>query len=123
MHTPTEGGILNGLYEISEAAQVGVKIYESDILIADETKQICDALNIDPFKLLSSGSLLVVSDPDKKTALIKSFSEIGVKALVIGQITSKSKGMIIQGRDGIERKIGKVDQDELYRILNELENK
>jgi hydrogenase maturation factor len=123
MHTPTEGGILNGLYEISEAAQVGVKIYESDILIADETKQICDALNIDPLKLLSSGSLLVVSDPDKKTILIKSFSEIGVKALVIGQITSKSKGMIMQGSDGIERKIGKVDQDELYRILNELENK
>jgi hydrogenase maturation factor len=123
MHTPTEGGILNGLYEISEAAQVGVKIYESDILIADETKQICGALNIDPLKLLSSGSLLIVSDPDKKTMIIESFSEIGVKALVIGKITSKSKGMIIQGRDGIERKIGKVDQDELYRILNELENK
>lgn len=123
MHTPTEGGILNGLYEISEAAQVGFKVYESDILIAEETKQICNALNLNPLKLLSSGSLLIVSDPNKKTMLIEAISEIGVKALVIGKITSKSKGMIIQGKDGVERKTGKVDQDELYRILNELENK
>lgn len=45
LHDPTEGGVLNGIWEMAEAAEVGVVINEEAIPIADETRIICSALD------------------------------------------------------------------------------
>jgi hydrogenase maturation factor len=119
MHTPTEGGILNGMIEISEAAHVGFKIYEDKIPITDETRQICKALHIDPLKLLSSGSLLIVSNPEKTNKIIRILSELKILAGVIGKITPESENRMIIHKDGVTRVVKTVKQDELYRILDE----
>jgi hydrogenase maturation factor len=122
MHTPTEGGILNGMIEISEAAHVGFKIYEDKIPITDETRQICKALNIDPLKLLSSGSLLIVSNPEKTNKIIRILSELKILAGVIGKITPESESRMIIHKDGVTRVVKTIEQDELYRILDELKD-
>jgi len=115
MHTPTEGGVLNGLLEISEACQLGFTIYQADMPIHDETKAISDALGIDPLKLLSSGSLLICVDPNRTKDIIRGLGKIGVKSNVIGMITHGP--CVVIDRDGIERAAGEVLQDELFRIL------
>jgi hydrogenase maturation factor len=121
MHTPTEGGILNGLIEMSEAANVGFKIYEAKIPLIEETRQICTALNIDPLKLLSSGSLLISSSPKKTNKILKLLSELKTLAGVIGRIT-KSKERMIICKNGVARIVKTVEQDELYRILDDLKD-
>ena len=115
MHTPTEGGVLNGLLEVSEACRLGFTVYETDMPVYDETMVISKALGIDPLKLLSSGSLLICSDPDRSKDILGALEKIGVKANVIGKITDGSC-VIIDG-NGIERAAGEVIQDELFRIL------
>ncbi|MCK5671546.1 AIR synthase family protein [Candidatus Bathyarchaeota archaeon] len=115
MHTPTEGGVLNGLLEISEACKLGFTVSEADMPVHDETKAISEALGIDPLKLLSSGSLLICSDPGRSKDILGALEKIGVKANVIGKITDGSC-VIIDG-NGIERAAGEVIQDELFRIL------
>jgi hydrogenase maturation factor len=62
-HTPTEGGVINGIWEMTEAADVGVRISEKVIPIAPVTSIICDVLGIDPLKLLGSGALLIAAEP------------------------------------------------------------
>ncbi len=38
MHTPTEGGVLNGLLEISDASGHGFIIYEDQLIVHEETQ-------------------------------------------------------------------------------------
>jgi hydrogenase expression/formation protein HypE len=115
MHTPTEGGVLNGLLEVSEASGLGFKIYESKLPIHEVTKAICDELSIDPMKLLSSGSLLISVEPDSADELIKRLQSKGIESNVIGEIIDGDR--IIVDPSGVERGAGAVDQDELFRIL------
>ena len=115
MHTPTEGGVLNGLLEVSEACKLGFTVYDDDMPVLDETKAISKALGIDPLKLLSSGSLLICVDPDRSKDIILGLEKIGVKSKVIGKMT-EGPCVIIDG-NGVKRAAGEVLQDELFRIL------
>ena len=115
MHTPTEGGVLNGLLEISEASGLGFRIYEKQLPIHEETRAICDALDIDPMKLLSSGRLLLSVEPEMAEDVVKRLGSIGIDSSIIGEITGS--GNLIVSADGVERDAGHVDQDELFRVL------
>ena len=41
MHDPTEGGILNGIHEMADAAGLGVRVFEEKITVEPETAKIC----------------------------------------------------------------------------------
>ena len=58
----TEGGLLGAIYEMMEDQSVGIKIELNKISIANLTKLICNYLDIDPLRLISSGSLLICSE-------------------------------------------------------------
>ena len=116
MHTPTEGGVLNGLLEISEASGLGFKIYESKLPIHEATKAICDALSIDPLKLLGSGSLLICVEPSSADEVVSRLQSKGIESNVIGEIIDGER--VIVDLNGVEREAGNVDQDELFRILD-----
>lgn len=119
LHDPTEGGIVNGVWEMAEAADVGVIVDEKEIPVAPETVLICDALNIDPLKLLGSGSMLIVTDASKANEIIAVLSESGIQASKIGEIRKRSEGRTLVREDGSSVSIEAVDQDHLYRILDE----
>ncbi len=119
LHDPTEGGLLNGVWEMAEAAGVGVEIYESKIPIAPETKAVCGALNVDPLKLMGSGALLIVLERMKVEKLLSLLSEIDVEASVIGKIKNPEKGRVLVKADGSRMDLEAVDQDEVYRVLEE----
>jgi hydrogenase maturation factor len=119
LHDPTEGGLLNGVWEMVEAAEVGVKIFEAKISIAPETKAICGALSVDPLKLMGSGALLIVLEKMKEEKLLSLLSEIEVEASVIGEIKHPEEGRVLVKADGSRVELEAVDQDEVYRILEE----
>ncbi len=118
LHDPTEGGVLNGIWEMAEAAEVGVVIREGAIPIADETRSICSALEIDPLKLMGSGALLIASKPDEAQSIISAIHELGIEASVIGEATHEADGRILLRSDGSIVPIEAVDQDEVYRVLD-----
>ena len=68
MHDPTEGGVLNGLWELAEASNLGIDAWADKAGVALETDQICSVLGLDPLKLMSSGSLLVAVQ-DRKSVV------------------------------------------------------
>jgi hydrogenase maturation factor len=116
MHTPTEGGLLNGLWELAEAAQVGIEIWLHKVPMAPETREICNALDVDPLKLLNSGGLLIVVDLERSGKVLSALEDVGVSAEVIGRITRLDQGRILVSNEGMVS-VEPVEQDELYRIL------
>lgn len=118
LHDPTEGGLLNGVWEMAEAAGVGVVVREEAVPVSEETARICEALDIDPLKLMGSGSLLIISERGKVDGIVEALYEIGVEASVIGEVLPQDSGRVLLRRDGSRTAIEAVEQDEVYRIID-----
>lgn len=113
MHDVTEGGILGAIWEVAEASGVGVEIIRDSIPVEKETIEICKIFNIDPLKLISSGSMLITCGNGE--ALVNLLKEKGIKATVIGRVTEDSKKVIISGE--VEEGILAPGPDELYKAV------
>ena len=114
MHDVTEGGVLGALWELAEASDMGIEVYEGNINIRRETVEICRALFINPMKLISSGVMIMSISEDKKGLLIKAFSKEGIELTEIGKITDKKRVVI---KDGKEQELLPPDVDELYKAF------
>ncbi|KRQ86149.1 Hydrogenase isoenzymes formation protein HypE [Caloramator mitchellensis] len=111
MHDATEGGIFGAVWEVAKASKMGVKIYKEQIPILDETIKICNALNLNPYKLISSGSMIITTQDGIK--LCDALSKEGIEAKIIGKITEK--GCIVV-ENGIETEIQQPQSDEIYKV-------
>lgn len=109
MHDITEGGLLGALWEVAAASKVGFRIYENKVPIKKVTKKICTYLDIDPLKLISSGSMLITTD--KGEELIKELEVNGINATIIGKIT-EGRGSLVKDNNEIE--VMPPDRDELF---------
>ncbi|AZR74556.1 AIR synthase [Anoxybacter fermentans] len=115
MHDVTEGGIYGALYELANASEVGFDLFADQVYIRPETREICDALQIDPLGLISSGTMLItIPDGDKLLAALK---EKGIPACKIGKITESGQTLWVNGE---KRKFVLPPRDELWRILEEI---
>ncbi len=94
MHDATEGGLLNGVYEIAAASGTGVTIYEDRIVVPEETGAVCAHFGIDPLISISEGTLVITSAPDKAGGLIEALKQHGIPAWDIGEITTGERIMV-----------------------------
>jgi hydrogenase maturation factor len=117
MHDPTEGGLLQGVWEIAEASKIGFMLNESRIAIETATRTICSALNVNPLRLLSSGSLLIAADNRKSSLILRRLRAHRIEAHIIGRFTERNEGRILVKSDGSSVKIGPSERDELYRVI------
>ncbi len=120
MHDPTEGGLATGLYEIAEAAQVGVLIEEDMVPVVPESREICDAISLNPLGLLASGSLIITLPPQDTLGLLSALSKESISAAVIGRVVPVEEGVKIRSRDRV-RNMPKFKRDELARFLEGVE--
>ncbi|MCS7108801.1 MAG: AIR synthase family protein [Sulfolobales archaeon] len=101
MHDPTEGGILGGALELAYASNTSITIHEESIPVAKETAIICEALNIDPLRMLSSGTLLASVPVEKLDYALKKLRNGGLNASVIGEVTKRGDFLVkILRKDG-----------------------
>lgn len=114
MHDPTEGGVLGGLVEMAVASRVGFLVREESIPVSTETLAICKALEIDPLKLIGSGTLLATLRKIDKSILRK-LEKIGVSACIIGEI--KESGRTIEKKDGTVEIIKGAPSEELWSFV------
>jgi hydrogenase maturation factor len=115
LHDPTEGGVLNGLWEMAEASGLGIEVWADRIPIATETLKICSKLGLDPLKLMSSGCLLAAIAPNSVGTVMKALRNRRVRVSEVGRVTARTKGRFIL-RDGKKVDLVAVPQDELYRL-------
>ncbi|MDD3706543.1 MAG: AIR synthase family protein [Clostridiaceae bacterium] len=112
MHDVTEGGILGAAWEITESSGKGIDIYIDKIPVSEITKKICGFYGIDPYMLISSGSMLITAS--KGTELVSILEEKGIPAVIIGRITEGGRNII---KNGDISSLNPPDVDELYKVL------
>ena len=123
MHDATEGGIAGGLQEIAWASKVGIQAYEEKIPIYEETRKICQVLNMDPLKTISSGTLIISAHSEKAEKILIALEKEGVKAAIIGQVVEAEKGSFLHRTDGSELDLSEPVTEELWKALETLEKK
>ena len=92
---------------------LGFIVKELSVPLHPETKTICDFFQIDPLKLISSGTLIIFTPhPDP---LLENLQKESIPAFQIGTITDL-KDKILVHANGENEIIESCPQDELWRI-------
>src|SRR5438128_8675457 len=115
LHDPTEGGVLNGLWEMAEASDLGIEVWAEKIPVAPATQVICLTLGLDPLKLMSSGTLLLAVEGSKRGIVQKALLKVPSRLTEVGRLTRRGKGRVLV-KHGKREALIAVPQDELYNI-------
>ncbi len=118
MHDPTEGGILNGIHEMADAAGLGVRIFEEKITVEPETAKICRFYDIDPLQLISSGALLIAADPQAAIKIINTLGQEHIYADVIGEFNPNPNKRIFMHKDDSAEMLPRPTSDHLWIALS-----
>ena len=114
MHDVTEGGIFGALWEMGEASGVGIDVDLKAIPVKQETIEVCEFFGINPYELISSGSMLIATNDGN--GLVRKLSEAGVASAIIGKSNSSNDKRVISG--GEVRFLEPPKADALYSVRN-----
>jgi len=113
MHDITEGGVFGALWEMAAGANVGLDVDIRKIPIRQETVEICEFFNLNPYLIMSSGSMMIAVDDG--AGLVRGMKAAGIEATVIGKATSGNDRILRNGGD--VRYLDKPQTDELYKVM------
>ncbi len=113
MHDVTEGGIFGALWEMAESAGVGLEIDLKKIPIRQETVEVCEFFDVNPYELISSGSMLMAASDGN--GLVRALEAEGIPAVCIGKVTDGNDRVIVSGEE--RRFLEPPKTDELYRVV------
>lgn len=113
VHDVSSGGIYGALWEFAQSSGVGLEIDLKAIPVRQETVEICEFFHLNPYKLLSTGSLLIAAGDG--TAVVSEIRRAGGEAAVIGKATGGSERILFCGEE--RRFLERPQTDELYKII------
>ncbi len=116
MHDPTEGGLSSALYELAEAANVGLKIEASAIRILPEAAQLCSDFGLNPLGVIASGALLITIDPAFEGRTLAQLRAARIPATRIGTVVPRRNGVTLI-EDSRVRPFPRFAVDELARFF------
>lgn len=113
MHDVTEGGIFGALWEIGAASKVGLEVDLKKILLKQETVEICEFYDLNPYMLISSGCMIIITD--QGNYVVDKLKAEGIAAAVIGRIIEGNDRVIINEEE--RRYLEPPKSDELYKVM------
>lgn len=116
MHDITEGGILGAVWEMCQISCSGAEIWKDKIPAEPETLKICDRFGINPLRLISSGSMVIIVPADKKNDMTAAMEAAGVSCSIIGTVKEESFG-VKMSVDGVLEDIDPPYADEIYKVV------
>ena len=112
MHDVSEGGIFGALWELAESAGVGLEIDLKKIPIRQETVEICEFFDLNPYKILSGGCLLIGTTDGN--GMVLELEKAGIPAVVIGKATDSNDRVLLNEEE--RRFLETTQTDELYNL-------
>ena len=107
-----EGGFLSALWKMAEASQVGLTVDFRKVPIRQETIEVCEIFDINPYRLESEGSVLLGIRGGQE--LVQKLRQEGYMAEIIGQTNDGNDRLLYSG-SGV-RYLERPGEDELYKI-------
>ncbi len=115
---PTRGGLANTVNEFSNKSKIGIILHEEKIPIPKGVKAACDMLGIDPLEIGNEGKVVLGVVKEKADEVLKAIRKhpLGKNAAVIGDASSKIKGVVLETTVGGRRNLHKPLGDPVPRI-------
>lgn len=112
MHDIRNGGIFGALWEVSRKLGVGLCIDLKKIPVRQETIEVCEFYNLNPYELLSGGALIMLTQDGQ--GLVKKLEDEGISAAIIGS-TNDGNDKIVTNQDET-RYLEPPVPDEIYKL-------
>ncbi|MDR1976730.1 MAG: hydrogenase expression/formation protein HypE [Campylobacteraceae bacterium] len=93
----TRGGLSAVLNEWALASNVGIEVNESDILVSNEVRGLCEIFGFEPYELANEGTMAICvkqEDAEKALEILREFDECK-KANIIGKVLNSYKQRVI----------------------------
>lgn len=116
MHDATECGIWGGLYELAQAANLGVRVEKERIVVEDCVPEICRYFGIDPYASISEGTLIISCREHKAEKVVKALTQKGIASSIAGELINSEYGMILVEK-GKEKKLEHPVVDPFWRAF------
>lgn len=114
LHDVTEGGIHGAVWELCHASGLGCRLYEDRIPVHPLTAKICGFFGLNPYRLISSGTLLLILPPPQAEGYLAALDAQGIPGTVIGEMTQGEP----QLWDGLRwAPLEPPGPDELFRVV------
>lgn len=116
MHDPTEGGLAMGLWELAQAAKVGLLMKGDEIVVLPECERLCTEFGLDPLGAIASGALLIAVAPEDGDRLKKTLESKGVPCYLIGEVAPSEQGLKLR-RGGRTSDLPLFTEDEIAKVF------
>ncbi|MCH4193156.1 MAG: AIR synthase-related protein [Butyrivibrio sp.] len=113
MHDVSGGGIFAALWEMAEGAGTGLEVDLKKIPVKQETIEICEFFEINPYQLISGGALLIAAADGKE--MVRRLQEEGIPAVMIGRLTDGNDRIIHNEEEN--RYLEMPQADEIHKVL------
>lgn len=110
-----EGGFLSALWKMAQASEVGLEADLRKVPIRQETIEVCELFDLNPYKLQADGAILLGIRGGE--ALVQKIRKEGFMAEIIGQTNSGNDRLLYSA--GSARYLERPAKDEIYRIFGE----
>lgn len=117
MHDATEGGVARGLWEVAEASKVGMRIERAKVNVPEDIKAVCDCFALDPYEVISEGTLVLTCSPEKGDEILEVLHEAGLEAAVIGEVVPLEQGRLWIESNGMEKPIVPPGVDRFWDVF------
>ena len=111
MHDASEGGVFAGLWEMAEGAGVGLTIDMKKLPLRQETVEVCEFCNVNPYELRSGGCLIIASP--EGNAVVEALRAEGIPATIVGRFTDSNDRLILNEDE--TRYMDRPQRDEIYK--------
>lgn len=118
MHDVTEGGVYGALWEMGSASSCGVTVDLKAIPVRQETIEVCEFFCINPYELISSGSMLIACNDG--AGLVDKLAAADIPATVIGRVCEGNDRVVVSGEE--KRFLEPPKSDALYSVGNKEES-
>lgn len=92
MHDATEGGTKRGVWEVAEASGKGVLLDMDSYKVPKDIESICRIFGLDPWEIISEGTLVIAVSPKDTKTLQKALAAKGIQSAVIGKFMDRKYG-------------------------------
>lgn len=116
MHDPTEGGLATALWELADAAGVGLAIEAERIPILPEGRALCAEFGLDPLGTIASGALLIALAPADAGVVLHACAREGIDCAFIGRVVPREAGVRLV-RAGRDVELPQFPRDEITRLF------
>ena len=114
IHDATEGGIFGALTEIVAYRELGINM-KSKPPVSPIIQKLAKWLKFDPYRLISSGLLLVGAKKEKAYEIVNYLEKQSIPVSIIGEVIQSKGDIILEGKI-LSQSIG----DEIVTVLENL---